>query len=73
MSFLYLVVVGGMWRGHELSEKRVLSAIDLSSSLRSILILFAFSSPPFFFLTLKGEPGRNGNPGEVGFAGSPVS
>lgn len=27
----------------------------------------------YFFFPIKGEAGRNGNPGEMGFSGSPVS
>lgn len=34
----------------------------------NILIPFCFCQSCFF--SIKGEPGRNGNPGEVGFAGS---
>lgn len=46
-----------------------LTAIDLSSSLREHFN----PSPLLCFFSIKGEPGRNGNPGEVGFSGSPVS
>lgn len=38
-------------------------------SEENILIPLLF----FFVFSIKGEPGRNGNPGEVGFSGSPVS
>lgn len=59
--------------GHELSKKDFLSAIELSSSLKREYFNPFFSPSPCFFFSIKGEPGRNGNSGEVGFAGSPVS
>lgn len=54
-----------------LSKTFYLQLICHLVSGENILIPLCF--PLLCFFSMKGEPGRNGKAGEVGFAGSPVS